>query len=96
MFNSSKFNELLKQKVEQRQGVIQDIQDGQVWKEFCDKNFFTSKYHIGLMMSLDWFRPFKRSEYKVAAILLSVVNLPREERFKKQWMILAGIHYCVK
>ena len=90
MFQSIEFNELLDQNQQQRQGVIQDIQDGQIWKEFSDKNFFSSKYHIGLMLSVDWFTPFKRSEYKVAAILLTVMNLPREERFKKQWTILAG------
>ena len=33
-------------------------------------------------MNVDWYRPFKRDEYKVAGIFLSVVNLPREERLK--------------
>ena len=41
-------------------------------------------------MNVDWYRPFKRDEYKVAGIFLSVVNLPREERLKKKWTILAG------
>ena len=55
-------------------------------------NYFSSKYHVGFMMSVDWFRPFKWSEYKVhvAAILLSVLNLPREERLKKKWTVIAG------
>lgn len=92
MFSSSKFNALLDRKREMMPAsdVIQDVMDGRVWKKFEESNFFTDKYHIGLMMSVDWFRPFKRSEYKVAAILLTVLNLPREERMKKKWTILAG------
>ena len=61
-----------------------------IWKEFESSGFFSSLYNFGLMLNVDWFRPFKRSEYKVAAIMLTVLDLPREERFKKQWTILAG------
>ena len=46
---------------------------------------------LGLMLNVDWFRPFKHSEYKVAAIMLTILNLPREERFKKKWTILVGM-----
>jgi hypothetical protein len=69
-----------------------DIKDSLVWKEFSDENanFFSKKYNFGLMLSVDWFRPFKRSEYKVAALLITVLNLPRKERFKKKWTIIAG------
>ncbi len=42
------------------------------------------------MLDVDWFTPFKRSEYKVGAIMLTVLNLPREERYKKKWTIIAG------
>ena len=52
--------------------------------------YVASSYNLGLMMNVDWFKPFKRSEYKVAGIMLTVLNLPREERFKKKWTILAG------
>ena len=40
---------------------------------------------------MDWFKPFKRSEYKVAALMLSVLNLPRRERFRKKWTMIVGI-----
>ena len=73
--------------------IITDFQDGQIWREFSDANFFDCKYNIGLMLNVDWFRPFKRSEYKVAGIMLTVLNLPREERFKKKWTILAGTFF---
>ena len=42
-------------------------------------------------MNVDWHKPFKNKEYKVAGICLTVLNLPREERNKKKWTILAGM-----
>ena len=56
-----------------------------VWRDFCSVNSFSG---LGLMLNIDWFRPFKRSEYKVSAIMLTVLNLPR---MKKKWTILAGM-----
>ncbi len=47
-----------------------------------EDSFFDSIYNVGLMMNADWFKPFKRSEYKVAAIMLTVLNSPRKEQFK--------------
>lgn len=90
---SNQFIELLEQTRTHSADVMEDVQDGHIWKEFSNSNFFDSKYNLGLMLNVDWFRPFKRSQYKVAALMLSVLNLPREERFKKKWTILAGIQY---
>ena len=42
------------------------------------------------MLYVDWFRPFKRSQYHVGVLILTVLNLPREERFKKRWSIVTG------
>lgn len=36
-------------------------------------------------------QPFKYSNYSIGAIYLSILNLPREERFKKKNMILVGL-----
>ncbi len=74
---------------------VEDVYDGRVWKEFSSCNFFSTKYNLGLALSTDWFKPFKRSEYKVAAIMLSILNLPREVRYKKKWTIIAGIKILV-
>lgn len=93
MFASRQFSDLLEHPGYgncRDSDIIEDIYDGQIWKEFSSNGFFKSKYDIGLMLNVDWFRPFKRSNYKVAAIMLSVLNLPREERFKKKWTIIAG------
>lgn len=93
MFQSKNFNTLLEKNSSNSVGILEDVQDGRIWKEFSNSNFFSNKFSLGLMLSVDWFRPFKRSEYKVAAIMLSVLNLPREERFKKKWTIIAGTTY---
>lgn len=42
-------------------------------------------------MNVDWFEPFERGIYSVGAIYLSVQNLPREERYKPENIILVGI-----
>ena len=67
------------------------------WKDFlmdplqptspllCDNN------NIGLLLNVDWFKPFKRSEYKVSAIMMTVLNLPRSERFKSKWTMILGV-----
>ena len=70
------------------------IIDGKVWKEFSKTNpTFNDNdaLSIGLLLNVDWFKPFDRSEYKVSALLMSVINLPRNERFKKRWTMVLGI-----
>ncbi|XP_061190105.1 uncharacterized protein LOC133197961 [Saccostrea echinata] len=73
--------------------VLSDVYDGNVWKEFNGEkfNFFTEPNNFGLMLNVDWFQPFKYSNYSVGAIYLSVLNLPREERFKRNNIILVGL-----
>ena len=92
MFQSQKFVDLLS-KARCRVSspdILEDFQDGNIWKQFSESGFFSSEFNIGLMLNVDWFHPFKRSEYKVAALILTILNLPREERFKKKWTIIAG------
>ena len=94
LFNSPDFNSLL-DKTRSRlppisDDVMDDVQDAQIWKDFADSNFFSSKYNLALMLYVDWFRPFKRSQYHVGVLILTVLNLPREERFKKRWSIVTG------
>ena len=41
---------------------------------------------------MDWFQPFKRrSDVSLGVIYLALLNLPREERFKWENVILVGI-----
>lgn len=85
------FLDLLDSKTSTNSGLIEDICDGRIWKDFEASNFFSSKYNVGMMLTTDWFKPFKRSQYKVAALMLTILNLPREDRFKRKWTIIAGI-----
>ena len=93
-FCNDKFTRLLERRATNCcPDIIHDISDGNIWKKFEDAGFFSTQYNLVLMLNIDWFRPHKRSKYKVAAIMLSILNLPREERFKKKWTILAGINF---
>ena len=75
-------------------GVLTDIYDGVVRKSFVTINgedFLQSRYGIGLLLSVDWFQPYKHVQYSVGAIYLVVLNLPRSLRYLRENMILAGI-----
>ena len=56
------------------------FKDGAIWKEFEQSMILIlMKYllHIGLMLNVDWFNPFKKGLYSAGAIYLSILNLPR-------------------
>ena len=82
-------------KREPLQNEYEDIYDGRVWKEFLTRtstDFLKEKASIGLMLNVDWFSPFKhRRDYSVGALYISIMNLPREERFLKENILLVGI-----
>src|SRR5271167_318997 len=47
--------------------------------------------HLGIMINLDWFQPFKLSVYSCGAIYGVICNLPREVRFKKKNILTLGL-----
>ena len=51
------------------------------------------KYPGNLLLSLntDWFQPFSRTKYSVGVLYLVVLNLPRDQRYKMENVILCGI-----
>ena len=57
------------------------------------KPLFNDKgsHNIGLLLKVDWFKPFDRSEYKVSALMMSGINLPRSERYLKKRAMVLGI-----
>ena len=93
MFSDESFRTLLatSQNREVASDEKQDVYDGEIWKEFLENPldtsvpFLSNQNNIGLMLNVDWFKPFKRSEFKVAALMMTVLNLPRAERFKERW-----------
>ena len=53
--------------------------------------FLSGDWGFGLMINVDWFQPYKHTTFSVGAIYLSVMNLPRSMRFKRENVILVGI-----
>ena len=78
-------------------GVLEDVWDGRIWNELKSDPmdhtipFFNNKNNLGLLINVNWFKPVKRSEYKVAALMLTVLNLLCQERFHRKWNVMVGI-----
>ena len=71
-----------------------DIYDGNVWKKFHSdecQNFLRYPSCFLVALNVDWFEPFERGIYAVGAIYLTILNLPRNIRYKPENIILVGI-----
>ena len=64
-----------------------DVYDGAVWKFLLDGDVFT----IALLLNVDWFQPYKHISYSVGAIYLTILNLPRQLRYRRKHTIVVGI-----
>lgn len=74
--------------------MLTDVFDGRVWREFLFVNgepLLAGDRSLGFMINVDWFQPFKLARYSVGVIYLAVMNLPRNERFKVENVILVGV-----
>ena len=70
--------------------LLSDIYDGKIWKEFQSidgKKFLSRPNNLALGLGCDWFQPYKYVTYSVGVLF----NLPSEERFKMENIILLGI-----
>ncbi len=56
--------------------------DGNVWKTF--EYILANPNSYLLSLNVDWFQPFKHTTYSTGALYLTVQNLPRSERYKKE------------
>jgi len=76
-------------------GVMADIYDGQIWKDFAKvggKDFLNVKRNLALAINVDWFQPYKRrNDRSVGVIYFVLLNLPREERYKWENVLVGGI-----
>ncbi|XP_070564970.1 uncharacterized protein [Ptychodera flava] len=68
-----------------------DIYDGQVWKDFESQGYFKSKFNLCLTLNVDWFQPYEHTPHSVGALYLVINNLPRQERFMPENLILVGL-----
>lgn len=71
-----------------------DIQDGAMWTEQIGCNglpFCFGKSSISLNLNIDWFQPFDNISYSCGVIYMSLNNIPRQERYKEENILLVGI-----
>lgn len=73
-------------------GIMTDVYDGKIWKSlFGDEGPFSGPNHLAFLINVDWFQPYKRRSTSIGAIYLTLLNLPREERYKRENIIVVGI-----
>ena len=76
------------------QGYLADIYDGKVWQDFMNVNgqpFLSQPYNLGFMLNIDWFQPFKHTQYSLGVIYMVILNLPRSVRFKRENILIIGL-----
>ena len=74
--------------------LLTDIYDGKIWKDFQTfdgQPFLKGNLGLGLILNIDWFQPYKLTNYSVGVIFLAVMNLPCNIRYKRENFILVGI-----
>ena len=75
-------------------GILSDVYDGQVWKNFQNYNdnpFLSEPGNYALMLNLDFFQPYKYIQYSLGAIYMTVLNLPCGIRNKPENVMLVGL-----
>ena len=76
-------------------GFYGDVYDGLVWKDYLTvngKDFLNVPRSLAFALNVDWFQPYtRRSDVYVGVIYVVLLNLPREEHFKWENVILVGI-----
>lgn len=70
---------------------LANICDGCVWSDFQSSGFLEAPFCYLLTLNVDWFQPFTHIEYSVGVMYLTVQNLPHNERYKEENIILVGI-----
>jgi len=100
MLRNDKLEELLDYPYERQpppDGVISDVYDGYLWNEIKDdrgEKFFAgnrSDIRIGFGLNVDWFNPTSHLQKSVGGIYLTILNLPRNLRFKREHALVVGI-----
>lgn len=75
-------------------GELRDVYDGKMWQKFANyegERFLSEAGNIGFILNFDFFQPYDHLAYSLGAIYMSVLNLPREIRYKQENTILVGL-----
>lgn len=76
------------------QNVLSEIYDGRIWKEYQYVEgvpFLAAPCTFGFILNVDWFQPYTHTVYSVGVIYLTIMNLPRTLRYKRENIIIIGI-----
>ena len=60
--------------------MMGDVYDGNLWKDLQtiqNRPFLSLPNNLCLALNVDWFNPYKETQFSVGAIYLVVLNLPR-------------------
>ena len=75
--------------------IVADVYDGSIWRDFLKfrgNDSLNAPRNLAFAINVDWFQPFKRrNDRSVVVIYLVLLNLPRQQRFKWENIIVAGI-----
>lgn len=71
--------------------ILADVYDGATWKNFNSENFLKHPGNLLLSLNVDWFQPYQRTRYSVGVLYLVILNLPRDQRYKIENVIISGI-----
>jgi len=74
--------------------VMGDIYDGKLWRDLMAINgrpFLEAPNNLVISLNVDWFRVYEHSQYSAGPIYVVILNLPRNERYKSENVILTGI-----
>lgn len=75
-------------------GSIEDIYDGNIWKDYqqcLGSPFLCQPFSFAFVLNIDWFQPYTHTTSSIGVIYLTVLNLPRVVRYKRENVILVGI-----
>lgn len=53
--------------------------------------YLSATYTYALTLNVDWFQPYKHSIWSVGVMYISIMNLPRQKRYKRKNMVLIGV-----
>ena len=74
--------------------LLEDVYDGRVWKKFqfiLGSPFLDVPYCFAVMLNVDWFQPFKHTTASVGVLYLTILNIPRHLRYKRENILLKGV-----
>lgn len=72
---------------------LEDIYDGAIYKNEIKNGFLSNKSNISFTWNTDGVPLFKSSKFSIWPLYLVINELPYEERFKKENVIIAGIWF---